>query len=89
MPDAQITEAITRLALAIDEVAGMAAANAAYIAHLPGADTPDIETIKTMAVQLCPQGAGTRPAPQQHAMRTIGRIQELAQTLEVLRSSGQ
>jgi hypothetical protein len=71
----RLERAIQQLALAIDHVAGIAAGVAAYVAHLPGADNVNPESVKSMAVSLAPQAVAQRgAAPQAHAATTVDRI---------------
>ena len=75
-------QAVQELANAVDAAAGLAAGIAAYVAHLPGAASADVEAIKSYVGQIVPMKTsafGTHPIV--HANRMIDKISELARAV--------
>ena len=86
--DAETKQAIKRLAVAIDSIAGMAAGCAAYVAALEGAAFADRRKAVGISRTLVPEGlsgdVATSPALVAQAM--IDQIGSMARQLQALKA---
>ena len=86
--DAQTKQAITRLAVAVDSIAGMTAGIAAYVATLEGSAFVDRRKAVGLAHKMVPEGlsGSSAASPAMAAQAMIEQISSLAKNLEALRS---
>ena len=86
--DAQTKQAITRLAVAVDSIAGMTAGIAAYVATLEGSAFVDRRKAVGLAQKMVPEGLSGSAAgsPAMAAQAMIEQISSLAKNLEALRA---
>lgn len=86
--DVQTKQAITRLAVAIDSIAGMTAGIAAYVATLEGSAFVDRRKAVGLAQKMVPEGlsGSSAASPAMAAQAMIEQISSLAKNLEALKS---